>query len=46
MKLSKSCAARIARNENEFYTYLSGSDIRTKQIGLRNLRRTSKTKGY
>jgi hypothetical protein len=44
-KLRKSWAASIARNEYEFYTWLSGRDIQMKQIGLKNLRRTSKTDG-
>jgi hypothetical protein len=43
MKLKKLWAASIARNRNEFYIWLSGKDIRKKQIGLRNLMRTSIT---
>jgi hypothetical protein len=44
MKLKKSWAASIARNGNGFYIRSSRRGIRQKQIGLRNLMRTSMTR--
>jgi hypothetical protein len=44
MKLKKSLEAHIARDGNGFYIWSSGRGIRKKQIGLRNLMRTSMTR--
>jgi hypothetical protein len=44
LKLKISLAASITRNGNRFYIWSSGKGIRKKQIGLRNLMRSSTTR--